>query len=146
VAAALAQLPGAEVAAARAGVPTFLTGDSGPRRRARRCDGARVALPRLIAAVAPVFRLAPTDLRYLGARVDAGGRLHARFQQTQYGLDVEGGELSVHLDRNGVVYAVSGAASGAGAVDARRFDSRGRRPCWRRPALAGSPWARRGWR
>lgn len=111
VVAALDTLPGAEVTAARDGVPTFLAGELGHLEVAN----ARIALPALVGRIAPAFRLAATDLRLVGIDGESSGELHARYQQMQYGLDVEGAELLVHVDRRGVIYAANGSARGGAA-------------------------------
>src|SRR5687767_15664150 len=75
VAAAVEAIPGAEVAAARDGVPTFLTGELGRASSGGKLDegSARTALPAIVARVAPAFRLAATDLRLLGVSADPDG-------------------------------------------------------------------------
>ncbi|MCP3100047.1 M4 family metallopeptidase [Myxococcus sp. K15C18031901] len=60
--------------------------------------------------IAPSFRLDARDLVPQRISRDAQGRTHLRYAQTKEGLSVLGGELVVHLDASGQVYAVNGSA------------------------------------
>jgi vibriolysin len=121
VADAVARLPGAEVEAARDGVPTFLSGDLG-RASSGKLDAGKAdgVLPAVLAHVAPAFRLGPADLRLVGVTTDPDGAVHARFRQLQFGFDVEGAELVLHVDATGVVYAANGTARGGGVAPSMR--------------------------
>ena len=56
--------------------------------------------------------LAPADLKLRRTTQDGGGRRHHRYRQTVNGLDVIGGDLIVHADAQGSIYAINGAARG----------------------------------
>jgi Zn-dependent metalloprotease len=66
--------------------------------------------------LAPVFDLDVSSLRLEGS-VDDDRGTHLRYRQTIGGLDVIGGELAVHVDLDGLVYAVHGGARGGGDAD-----------------------------
>lgn len=109
VATALEQFPDAEVLAARRGVPTFVRGSFGTVAETVRSDSdasVRAALTR----VAPVFKLRAENLKLLGTKTDLLNTTHARYQQLKNGIPVVGGDLILHLDDHGVLYAVSGGA------------------------------------
>jgi vibriolysin len=111
VQAALDALPRAEVVAVdEQGLPRFIRGDlgqvvlmydNGP-------EAVAAALSGSLARITPVFRLVSSDLRLTKTSRDALGYLHARYQQQRDGLDVIGGELLVHLDAEGTIYAAHG--------------------------------------
>jgi len=115
VAAALSALRGHELVSKGAdGIPTFLRGDLGRvadfdgrnRAAAERAVGAKLG-PALAA-----FRLKPADLELRRVSEDAEGNRHLRYSQLHHGLEVLGGELLVHVDRKGVIYAINGSARG----------------------------------
>lgn len=56
--------------------------------------------------------LTPADLQLRKTIVDGGGRHHQRYRQVLNGLDVIGGDLVVHADAQGSIYAINGAARG----------------------------------
>ena len=59
-----------------------------------------------------VRHLTPDDLKLRKTTQDSGGRRHHRYRQTFNGLDVIGGDLVVHADAQGSIYAINGAARG----------------------------------
>ncbi len=59
-----------------------------------------------------VRHLTPADLKLRRTTQDGGGRRHHRYRQTFNGLDVIGGDLVVHTDAQGSIYAINGAARG----------------------------------
>lgn len=56
--------------------------------------------------------LTPADLKLRKTIQGAGGRRHHRYRQVFNGLDVIGGDLVVHADAQGSIYAINGAARG----------------------------------
>ena len=78
-------------------------------------DAVRVALNN----IAPAFRLSGNDLVLKKSSVDAQGRRHLRYQQTLNGLKVVGGELILHVDGDGLIYAANGTAHGGETVSAQ---------------------------
>ena len=56
--------------------------------------------------------LIPADIKLRKTTQDAGGRRHHRYRQMFNGLDVIGGDLVVHADAQGSIYAINGAARG----------------------------------
>lgn len=114
VAAALSALTRAEVVeSARDGMPTFLRGELGSVAGAA-LDATNIdsALTARLGPALKAFRLAPADLAMRKMNVDANGNRHVRYAQTHRGLDVIGGDLVVHVDRSGRVYAMNGTARG----------------------------------
>jgi len=115
VASALNALPMVDVVqAARDGVPTFLRGDLGqaPKLDASDLPGTQLAMRPVLAPVLAALRLRAADLRLRKINVDAQGNQHLRYDQTHRGLDVVGGDLVVHVDGKGRVFAVNGTARG----------------------------------
>ncbi len=118
VAAALAALPDAEVLAlGKDSLPTFVHGMLGkgpPRLDAGKADEA---LAPAMDPITPVFRLQMPEIRVVAVWRDDAGYAHARYQQMHEGLEVVGGDLSVHMNPRGEIYAVHGTARGAIDVD-----------------------------
>ncbi len=109
---ALARVQGARVLGSEEGIPYAVQGRFGrasqvPGTLARSAD---VDVREALGLVAPVFRLSENDLVLKRATVDARGHRHLRFQQTKAGLPVVGGELLLHVDEAGHVYAANGSA------------------------------------
>jgi vibriolysin len=120
VQAAMARFKDARVVATEAGVPYAITGKLGQLSgdsvgALRASDDLRVAL----ADVAPVFRVSGEDLVFKRASVDAQGHRHLRFQQTLNGLRVVGGELILHADGAGNLYAANGSLRSGEQVSAQ---------------------------
>jgi vibriolysin len=125
---ALARLDkGVEVLGLEDGAPTFIRGPLGKvsrtvsaRMMAR--DGEVSAQVRsTLDQVAPVFRLSGEELVFKRASTDVRGHQFLRFQQVRNGLAVIGGEMLLHVDTEGNVYAANGSLRGgvSGAAQAR---------------------------
>lgn len=100
---ALKALPAAEVVALhKGGIPMFVRGNLG--------SATPDKLSEEMTKLAPVFRLKDANLLQTRSEVDALGNTHVRFQQMKDGLQVVGGELVVHVDANGTVYAANSEA------------------------------------
>ena len=115
VASALNALPSVDVVhAAPDGVPTFVRGDLGhaPSLNAADLAGTQLAMRPVLAPVLAALRLRAADLRLRKINVDANGNQHLRYDQTHLGLDVVGGDLVVHVDGKGKVFAMNGTARG----------------------------------
>ncbi|PTL81537.1 M4 family metallopeptidase [Vitiosangium sp. GDMCC 1.1324] len=112
VQAALARFKDVQVVGSEAGVPYAVTGRLGRLSAAGTVGELRAKdeLREVVADIAPVFRVSGEDLVLKRSSVDAQGNRHARFQQTLNGLRVVGGELIVHADGAGNIYAVNGSA------------------------------------
>ncbi|WP_241758211.1 M4 family metallopeptidase [Myxococcus landrumensis] len=117
VQAALARLPGAEVLGRQEGVPFLIRGELGrltpsgvSAQRARADSGADAR--EALTDIAGAFRLRNDDLVFRRANVDAQGRKHLRFRQLHQGRPVIGGELVLHADAEGLIYAANGSARG----------------------------------
>jgi vibriolysin len=112
---ALRALPEVEVVDTAAdGVPTFLRGDLGkaPRVDAKNMAGAQRALRAALAPALTPLRLQAADLRLRKISDDEQGNQRLRYDQTHQGLDVIGGDLIVHVDGKGRIFAVNGSARG----------------------------------
>ncbi|MFY0577329.1 hypothetical protein ACN28S_26100 [Cystobacter fuscus] len=57
-----------------------------------------------------MFRLRSSDLVRTRSHRDEQGHTHTRYGQTKNGLPVVGGELILHQDTNGLIYAANGSA------------------------------------
>ena len=110
--AALARFKDARVVGSEAGVPYAITGrlgrlsPSGGVGELRMRDDVREAMT----ALAPVFRVRSEELLLRRSHQDERGHRHLRFQQMLHGLQVVGGELVVHADETGAIYAINGSA------------------------------------
>lgn len=73
-----------------------------------------VALPRgtSLSTALAARHLTTGDLKLRKTTQDGGGRRHQRYRQMSNGLDVIGGDLIVHTDAQGSIYAINGAARG----------------------------------
>lgn len=109
VVSALEQFPDAEVLAARRGVPTFVRGSFGTVAAPVESE-SDAPVRDTLTRVAPVFKLRAENLRLVNTKTDALNATHARYQQMKNGLPVVGGDLILHLDDAGALYAVSGGA------------------------------------
>ncbi|HKY35899.1 MAG TPA: NPCBM/NEW2 domain-containing protein [Polyangiaceae bacterium] len=112
---ALDELPAAEVmASGKQGLPVFVRGRLGKLAAAGRAlthDDLKPVLP----SIAAVFGVQARDLRTTKVDVDALGQTHVRLKQSIAGRDVVGGDLVLHVDRDGTVFAVNGTAQGEDA-------------------------------
>ncbi|MCP3058112.1 M4 family metallopeptidase [Myxococcus sp. K38C18041901] len=111
---ALARLKEVEVLGAQDDVPYFVRGNFGSvsQTSAPQARESGEDVRAVLSDLAPVFRLDGNDLRFLKQSVDAQGHRHLRFQQFHQGLPVIGGQLVVHVDPQGRVYAANGSARG----------------------------------
>ncbi|MBJ6762617.1 M4 family metallopeptidase [Myxococcaceae bacterium JPH2] len=100
-------------------IPDTIRGELAHVERGRAGLSAEQSLAPALAAVAPVFRLSPKDLVFRKASTDAQGNEHLRYQQTKNGLEVVGGNLLVHVRRDGTVYMANGSARDGVNLSAR---------------------------
>ncbi|MFP2923934.1 M4 family metallopeptidase [Pyxidicoccus sp. 3LG] len=115
---ALARFKGAEVLGIQDDVPYFVRGNFGhvPEVSEQRAREAGEDVRAALNGLAPVFRLSGGDLVFRKQSVDEQGHRHLRFRQLHQGLPVIGGELVLHVDSRGLVYAANGSARGGTAV------------------------------
>jgi len=108
---ALRRLASAQVqGVGRSGVPTFVRGTLGKIDSAVLNSSPQEGLQVSLDLIAPVFRLSPHDLTITSFNSDSLGFHHAYYAQTKNGLPVVGGELALHVSKDGVIYAVHGTA------------------------------------
>lgn len=115
VAHALGALPSVNVIQATPdGVPTFLRGDLGqaPQLNAASLTATELTMRPVLAPALAALRLSPADLRLRKVNVDSMGSQHLRYNLTHRGIDVVGGDLVVHVDGKGRVFAINGTARG----------------------------------
>lgn len=88
------------------GTPAFVTGTLSAKQSKK--DAA--AAISVLAGHKEFFKIKNPEasLKEKGAETDALGMTHVRLQQTKDGLPVEGAELLVHFDQEGVVQTVNG--------------------------------------
>lgn len=110
---ALSALPNARISAATAeGLPTFIKGDIDTVAISATAPLQHSDLAATIAKLAPLFRILPTDLSPRNITKDITGSVHLNYDQKKNGLPVIGTRLSVHIDKTGKVFAVSGNVRG----------------------------------
>ncbi|MFL5322302.1 MAG: peptidase M4 family protein, partial [Myxococcaceae bacterium] len=103
---ALKALPSAEVTAIhKGGIPAFVHGNLGSAT-----IGSDESLTVALSKLAPVFRLKDGNLVKGRVSSDELGNTHVKYQQMKDGLPVVGGELIVHLDKTGMLYAANSTA------------------------------------
>jgi vibriolysin len=115
ITAALTVLPDVSVLARAEGdMPTFLVGDLARVVNVPNDNlaAAELALAAQLAPVVAPFRLSPADVRLRRIRLGPNGHRHYRYRQVAGGLEVIGGDLVVHVNGEGSVYAVNGSARG----------------------------------
>jgi vibriolysin len=102
------------VQAAPDGVPTFLRGDLGqaPPLNAAALGSTELTMRPVLAPALAALRLRPDALRLRKVNVDAMGNRHLRYHTTHRGIEVVGGDLVVHVDGKGRVFAINGTARG----------------------------------
>jgi vibriolysin len=102
------------IQAADDGVPSFLRGDLGraPALDANDLPQVQRSMARVLAPALATLRLKPADLRLRKVNTAPNGTRHLRYHQTHQGLDVIGGDLVVHIDSKGKVFALNGTARG----------------------------------
>jgi Zn-dependent metalloprotease len=118
---ALKAIPGTAVLSRHEndGVPSFVKGNFGKATGSAQGlapTDAKATVQTALSAVAPIFRLRVEDLVYKKTSVDDSGNQHMRFQQMKNGLQVINGELILHVDAKGNVYAANGDARESSAV------------------------------
>jgi len=123
VQAALAGLKDVKVLSTQDGVPTFIQGSLGKvpsgvtgLRMARDVD---VETRQTLSRVAPVFQMNADELVFTRASKDERGHQFLRFQQMLNGLPVMGGEMLLHADGSGNVYAANSSLRGTRGVAAQ---------------------------
>lgn len=96
------------------GVPTFLRGDLGqvPQRNFASLAAAESTMRPVLTPVLAALRLHPAALKLRKVNADSMGNLHLRYNTTHGGMDVVGGDLVVHVDGKGRVFAINGMARG----------------------------------
>ena len=115
IADALAALPEAEVLQSTVdGVPMYIRGELGKVGSMQADDSAaaEAALRPNLAPVLAPMRLRTDDMQFRKMNVDEMGGRHFRYRQVFQGLEVVGGDLAVHVDVKGAIYAVNCAARG----------------------------------
>jgi len=103
-------------------VPYFVRGEFGSAGQSLKGFAARDAHARVgeaLGRIAPIFRLQTSDLMVKRTSVDSLGHTYIRYAQTKSGLEVVGGELIVHVDPDGRVYAANGSARDGESVSAQ---------------------------
>ncbi|MCY1021340.1 M4 family metallopeptidase [Pyxidicoccus sp. MSG2] len=110
--ASLSALPNAEVLGMEGEIPFFIRGQLGRVGTGAKAQGLRDDLPlrESLRGIAPVFRLRGEDLVLSRVNRDERGHQHLRFQQLKNGMKVVGGELILHADAEGLIYAANGSA------------------------------------
>ncbi len=90
-------------------VPSYVHGDLGMLPRGDRPTAAVVFMER----VRPAFRLrGDDDLRPARSVTDRLGMTHIRLRQYHDGIPVDGGDIAVHADASGRVFAINGHLGG----------------------------------
>lgn len=107
---AMEQLDARHLALGVDGVPGFVVGALGQVEMASDDQEMMGELAQVVPGVAPMFQLDPADLQVEELRRDEVGFLHARYRQQRDGLPVVGGDFMLHVNDQGQVFAVNGAA------------------------------------
>ncbi len=108
--AALANFKDARVVGSEAGVPYMVTGKLGRLPAvgsASVMQRAKDELRTTAASIPPVFRVSSEELTFKRASTDSRGHQFLRFQQVLNGREVIGGEMLLHADAEGNVYAAN---------------------------------------
>jgi len=107
---ALSLLPAATIEGVGAGgVPSMIKGQLS-RVQVNPATVTASDLGASLARIAPVFRVNAQNLSFQSAVTDKLAITHVRYGQLKNGLPVVGGELILHIDRTGVIYAANGSA------------------------------------
>lgn len=72
--------------------------------------------PQALAHVARAFGLQASDFTYVSGSRDERGDTHGRYAQVKNGLPVSGGDLVLHADAKGMLYAVNSTARASAAA------------------------------
>jgi Zn-dependent metalloprotease len=115
---ALSAINGATVVGTHAdSIPSFIKGNLGRASGSAMglaATDAKETVQAALSSIAPIFRLRAEDLVFKRATVDEQGNQYLRFSQTKNGLAVVGGgELILHVDKTGTVFAANGDARDA---------------------------------
>lgn len=96
------------------GLPTYIVGEMAKVGAAQTDDAvaADAALRTALPPILRVFRLTAPELQLRKMNVGEDGHRHFRYTQVHNGLPVVGGDLVVHVDIKGAIYAVNGSARG----------------------------------
>jgi vibriolysin len=119
--AALARFKDVRVLGSEQGVPFAVSGKLGRVQapgmvsELRANDAVRAALE----DIAPVFRVSAEELTLKRTSQDSRGHQYLRFQQVRNGMEVVGGELLLHVDTEGNVYAANGSLREAQGLASR---------------------------
>ncbi len=102
------------------GTPTFMRGDLGQVTQALTHGASlsaieRAVRPALASALAPLH-LDAADLKLRLHNMDAAGNHHLRFDMMHNGLRVVGGDMVVHVDGKGRIFALNGNGRGIPAT------------------------------
>ncbi|MBN1208205.1 MAG: peptidase M4, partial [Myxococcaceae bacterium] len=95
------------------GIPSFIEGNLGQASRSvagLTATDAKASVQTALTSIGPVFRLSAENLVYTRSTVDQNGHEHLRFAQLKGGVPVLGGELILHVDRAGNIYAANASA------------------------------------
>lgn len=96
-----------------AGVPVMIRGELGRATLDLKGFGAaqaHEAVKSHLDRIAPAFRLSAEDLAVKNVMTDELGFTHIRYQQMKDGLQVVNGELLLHVNAQGEIYAANGTA------------------------------------
>ncbi|HEY8142881.1 MAG TPA: M4 family metallopeptidase [Kofleriaceae bacterium] len=96
------------------GVPMYIRGELGKVGSMQADDdaAAEAALRPQLAPVLAPMRLTTSDMQFRKLNVDEMGGRHFRYRQVFKGLEVVGGDLAIHVDVKGAIYAINGSARG----------------------------------
>lgn len=96
------------------GLPTYIVGEMAKIGAMQTDDpvAADNALRTALPPILKVFRMTTAELSLRKMNVDENGHRHFRYSQVHNGLPVVGGDLVVHVDIKGAIYAVNGSARG----------------------------------
>lgn len=102
------------VQAAPDGVPVFLRGDLGqaPQLNPAALAATEAAMRPVLAPALAALRMHPAALQLRKVNLDPMGNQHLRYNLKHRGLDVIGGDLVVHVDGKGRVFAINGMGRG----------------------------------
>ena len=80
-----------------------------------RVNGGSTPQPENLATIALLFRLSAGELVPASSQQDELGFTHSRYVQTKDGLPVVGGDVVLHADAQGTIYAINGTARNTAA-------------------------------
>ena len=91
--------------------PLYIRGQLGYLR----VNGRSAPQPENLATIARLFRLSAGELVPSSSQQDELGFTHSRYAQTKDGLPVVGGDVVLHADAQGAIYAINGTARNTAA-------------------------------